>query len=185
VPSNRRRKPSALSCAVVALFAGALIAGCGGSSHKATSAPASTSTPGAGNTGLDPAFRKRANLVCTRIQEAFRKLPPFPYPSFDPTHPDVSKLPAIARYFASGSLPLSQSAGRALRALGQPARGQSAWQQFISVQQAKVVTFEHQVASARRSDATAFTATVYQFGPQAMQQGNLARALGLPACAMI
>jgi hypothetical protein len=97
----------------------------------------------------------------------------------------VSKLPAIARYFARTSLPLFRSSASALRALGQPSRGQTAWQQFLSDVQANVITLEHQVASAARSDAKAFIVTVNQFGPVTMKVGNIARALGLPACAMI
>src|SRR5437588_3842786 len=70
--------------AMVLLVLGA--AGCGGGSTD-------QSRPDI----LGKAFHVRATAVCQSALAQKRAQGPFPYPDFNPTRPDLSKLPSIAR----------------------------------------------------------------------------------------
>jgi hypothetical protein len=49
-----------------------------------------------GSPVLGSAFQSRAVALCESALAQKKALGPFPYPDFNPTAPDLSKLPAIA-----------------------------------------------------------------------------------------
>jgi hypothetical protein len=64
---------------------------------------------GSGTAGSSPpavgaAFASRTVAVC-HAAFAQKKAVPFPYPDFNPTQPDTSKLPGVARYEATNTVP--------------------------------------------------------------------------------
>lgn len=68
----------------------------------------------------DSAFLSRANTICAK-GVAHHTEHPFPFATFDPLHPDPSKLPELAEYFRLYG-PEEQTASQ-LIALGHRPRG--------------------------------------------------------------
>jgi hypothetical protein len=108
-------------------------------------------------------FIGRANATCRAAESRAQKLPPFPYSSFDPFHPDTSLLPQVGRFFdqpARRALP--EGLLTALRNLGQPPAGRSRWHDVLGARRTELATESAQISAALAVDVPAFVRTVYQ-----------------------
>jgi hypothetical protein len=165
-----------------------VLGGCGGGSDSSSSTSTTTtnSTPSsAGNPTATHAvertpFGKRVTAVCFKGTEALGTLPQFPFPTFDPLHPEVSKLPAIASFFQSGSLPAYQKLIAELKKIQPPASQKKKYDEFVQQLDRLVANLERQVAAAKSSDAKAFVVTVKAAGGQGLPDAE--SALGIRSC---
>jgi hypothetical protein len=169
-----RTPGSAAAC--VALALPALAAGCGSSSGGHATATSSTAARAA-----NAAFVARAVAICTKPGPATG---PFPYPSFQPLHPNVSELPAIGRYFEhANALSTLRSRLAELHALGSPAADSSDWQALLAAKQANINAAAAQYRAALASDARTFVTTVKSITAAAEHERAAASRVRAPACA--
>jgi hypothetical protein len=165
--SNCRQQ--ALTLAMMLLALGS--AGCGGGTGHGSRPPV-----------LGKAFQGRALTVCRAALARKKAQGPFPYPDFNPTRPDRSKLPGVARFEAKTVKIYERWRGEML-ALGQPPTGRAAWANVLRALDSHVRIIVEQQAAARRGDSKTF-ADDYYAGNKAqdeMQRG--AEAAGVPVCA--
>jgi hypothetical protein len=173
---TRRAWTSVSACLALVLLAFA--AGCG---SKSSTASQSTSTATA--RAAERAFASHANALCAQPQPPPPN-GPFPYPSFNPLHPERSKLPAIGRYFErGGGLAIVTKELAQLRALGTPPSNQADWQRLLAAKQARVTATAKQIQAALVTDVPTFIATVNTLTAVTDQERAAALALGAPACA--
>ena len=171
--------------AAIAAVATALGA-CGGGSDSSSSTSTSSESSGTGTpVGPDAAlenspFGKRVTSVCFLGTQALGSLPRFPFPGFDPLHPEVSKLPAIARYFENGSLPAYQKLIAELKKVNPPAAEKQKYEEFVHQLELLVANLQRQTAAAKSSDVKGFIATVKTAGGTGLP--NAESALGIRAC---
>jgi hypothetical protein len=152
---------------VVALLAVAS-AGCGGSG--------SSSRPAVGN-----AFQSKATTVCAKALAQKRAQGPFPYPHFNPTRPDRSKFPGIARVEAK-TVTIYETWLRDMRALGQPQKGRPAWAATVRALSRNGQIIADQQVAARQGDSHIFTKDYYDGNKAQHDLENAANAAGLPRC---
>jgi hypothetical protein len=168
---------SAPACLGLALLV--LVSGCGSKSSTATH---STSTPAA-STAAATVFVNRANAICTKPQTG-PSPGPFPFPSFDPLHPDRSKLPAIGRYFEHpNALPVLRGQIAQLRALGTPPKDQPDWQRLLAAMQSNLTATARQYQAALTANVSVFIATVKTVTATMSQERASATAFGARGCA--
>lgn len=109
------------------------------------------------------AFIRRADAACRASQAKSRRLPGFPFSSFDPFHPDPNLLPQVGRFFdqpARRRLP--RTLLRALQKLDQPPANVRAWHDVIKGRRTLLTNETTQIKAALAQDASAFVRTVYQ-----------------------
>lgn len=109
----------------------------------------------------DAAFVRRADRACRATEAAAERLPGFPFPSFDPFHPDPSLLPQVGRFFAQ---PARHRLPRALlarlRRLGRPPASARAWSRVLGARGALIANEDAQIRAALAADPAAFVRTV-------------------------
>jgi hypothetical protein len=175
----------------LALVAVAIVASCS-SSKAATSAPTTTSTsststststsgPITSGPGIEPSFQARATAICISTGAALRAEGSFPFPNFDPEHPDAAQLPAIATFEAK-TVANEQSWQKQLHALGQPNIGAAAWNTFLAAVDSNVVSTVAQQRAAQTGDSAAFTQTFHDLTAQGPGDTKAAVAIGAPIC---
>lgn len=154
--------------ALAALAAVALLAGCGGSG---------ASTVATATTG-PTAVRDKADALCETANRALLALPPFPFPTFDPLHPDPRRLRAVGRFYTGTGDPrpaLRRAiAGRA--ALARPGAG---LEQVVAADRQLIAAIEAQDAAALAGDVPAFVATVRRNERAGLAVERAADAYGL------
>jgi hypothetical protein len=127
---------------------------------------------------IDPAFVAKVNAFCAA--EA-RRVPTygkqFPYPHFDPDHPDLATLPKVGSYFAAG-LPERHQLPARLTALGEPATGRPQWDRIRGLALQENAVGIRQVNVALASQAQAFTETAHAITKIADELHNAARSAG-------
>jgi hypothetical protein len=161
-PRAARRAILSSSIALVALALG----GCGGGSKP--SGPK-----------LDAHFTQRVNAVCASELAFVNSKGPFPYPKFDPLHPDRALLPRVASALER-VVPHAQALPAKLRALGEPAAARGEWDRVRSLIAQAKRSSARQVAFARASSVTGFAAesrTANRLHNLITAQG---RAIGFP-----
>jgi hypothetical protein len=164
-------------CAALALLA--LVSACGSKSSTGTH---SISASGASATATT-AFVNRANAICTKPQTG-PSPGPFPFPSFDPLHPDRSKLPAIGRYFQrANALAVLRGQIAQLRALGAPPKDHPDWQRLLAAMQSNLSASASQIQAALRANVAVFIATVKTVTTTMSQERAAATAFGANGCA--
>jgi hypothetical protein len=131
---------------------------------------------------LGKAFTAKVIALCERALAQKRAEPPFPASDFNPTKPDISKLPTIGHYEAAGVRIFRTWLGRML-ALGPPPQGRDAWAALIVALRAHTRIIAHQQAAALRRDAAAFTHDFYAGNEVQRQTVRAAAAAGVPVCA--
>ena len=164
------------------------VAACGSSkrSNSATTAASSTSPPPAVSipstvaTTLDPSFIARANAICARAKAAIDAHGRFPYPSFDPLHPNPQLLPTIGAFFAANQ-PITERTLGELRGLGSPRRAQSQWTQLLALAKQDRVIADRQIVAAKAANVPAFVATVNAAHTSGPQLGKLGLTIGFTA----
>ena len=155
---------------VAAVLAAGLVASCG-SSKNTTSA--STSAPTT-SPGVDAAFIGRVNAICAR---ATKGITPFPYRSFDPTHPDPKLLPKVGAYLAEHQA-AADAVPAQLRELGAPATGQAIWSQMLALATSSRAIADRQIKAAKASDVPAFVATLGPVRQTSTQLAQLGKQAG-------
>jgi hypothetical protein len=167
--SHRWRIAQSLAPALALLVVGG--AGCGGGSGKSS-----------GSAVLGQAFQSRTEAVCRTALAQKRAQGPFPFPNFNPTRPDRSKLPAISRLEAK-SVTIYNGWLRGMRALGQPPTGQAKWGAVLQALRRNAAIIADQQAAGRRVDTSTFTKDYYEGNPAQTQLVTASKAAALPACA--
>jgi hypothetical protein len=149
----------------VGLFA---LAGCGGAKHPPPPM-------------VDAAFKAKVAPLCTAASTALKAQGAFPYPSFDPSHPDVSDFPGIAAYEAK-TVATETSWQSQLQALGKPSKGGVRWKRFLTIVGHAVKETAAQQAAAQTGAAAAFTQTYKTLSSQQKVDATAAKRIGLPSC---
>ena len=170
-PGQRCLSPSTGTAGVLLTGAVVLVVtACGGASSH-SQAPV-----------LGAGFSAKVIAECKRALAEKRAEPAFPFPSFNPTKPDATKLPAIGRYEVRG-VQIFRMWDRRLLMLGSPPRGREQWLALLKPLRAHVRIIADQQAAASRSDGTAFTRD-YNAGNEAQtEMTRAAAAAGVPICA--
>jgi len=156
------------------LLAGALtMAGCGRGSESGSGAPA-----------VGAAFANRAEAVCrdtVTLKDAQR---PFPFPDFNPSQPDVSKLPIIAP-FLEETVHTFSTWLQDLQALGDPPSGKEAWADVLKDVQSHVRIATEQQKAAEQSDVQTFVRDFEEGSAVQDDMLQAANAAGVPGCAEV
>jgi hypothetical protein len=174
---NLRKHRSPIAAGILLLSMSA----CGSSGKNATSSTTTTATRASESSQVDAAFQARAVAVCKAAGDKLRAQGSFPFPNFDPEHPDASKFPAIASYEAK-TVATERSWQTQLRALGHPSSGESAWIGFLDRIDSAVNESAAQQAAAQHSDSIAFTKTFHELSSSGLSNSQLAAAVGLAPC---
>jgi hypothetical protein len=162
-----------LLCAVAATGMVLGAAGCGGSASSTSSSSAPV---------LGARFSAKVVAECRRALAQKKAERPFPFESFNPTKPDIAKLPAIGRYERQG-VRIFRIWQQRMIALGSPARGRKEWAALLKPLKAHARIIADQQAAASRGDAAAFTRD-YDMGNKAQKEMvRAAKAAGVPICA--
>ncbi len=180
-PLPARTLPASLACSL--MFSVALAA-CGSSTTTTTNTAASES-PSLAKGSRSPAIESYVGGVASICATAASKLhsePPFPYPNFDPTHPDKSALPKVGQYFARTSLPVYESAVTKLKALPEPAATRQAAESLKRDLTAYTSNLQAQIRSAEAVNSPAFVTTVNTFKPIGDHLMTDFQALGATSC---
>jgi hypothetical protein len=170
---ERRRRLAAT--ALVAAIGIGVLAGCAGSP-----APAATANPSI----LGADFSTKALAACEAAHLMKQDEGPFPFPDFNPTKPDVSKLGAVADYLEKTAATYD-AWWATMKALGEPVGGGTAWTALLAAIDRHGQLTKDQIAAARSGDTTRFAAD-YDSGEQT--QAALLRAAsdaGIPDCAKV
>lgn len=134
-------------CAVVVPAAAALVAG----------AAACSGTASGASDGAHTAFVARVNAVC-QLAVDHHAGHDFPFPAFDPEHPDRAELPTVGKYFAhyGGLLTLSQR----LHELTPPPPDVKSWRQLLTLTDMLENNASAQIRAAEAKQVPAFVRTV-------------------------
>jgi hypothetical protein len=146
-------------------------AACGGSSGK-----------GSHPDSLGEAFQAKATAVCETALSQKKAQGPFPYPDFNPTQPDLSKLPSIAR-LETTTVKIYQQWRRDLLMLGDPPTGRTAWNHFLAALSDSLQAIVDQQDAGERVDGPRFTEDYYAGNKYQHELERAADGAGLPACA--
>jgi hypothetical protein len=103
-----------------------------------------------------------ADQICTHASRQLAALPPFPFPSFDPLHPDPGLLPQVGAFFTGPGdpRPILQALNTRLRALGQPRAASGRWARMLHARGAELAVINEQDRAALAGDAPAFVDSV-------------------------
>lgn len=129
-------------------------------------------------------FAAQARMVCRDALAMKKAQGPFPYPDFNPTKPDRSKLLGVAR-FLEKTINTFQTWLRDMEALGQPPTGRKAWTDLLRAIQTHVRLDIEQQAAAWRGDTETFI-NDYVEGVQSQEALlSAAESAGVPQCAAV
>jgi hypothetical protein len=131
---------------------------------------------------LGKAFQSRAVAVCQRALAQKKAQGPFPYPDFNPTKPDLSKLPAIAQSEAK-TVTIFQTWQQAMVGLGQPPTGQTEWADVLKALDSHVRIITEQQAAAQNGDGKTFTKDYYAGNKAQDEMQRASDDAGVPVCA--
>jgi hypothetical protein len=135
-----------------------------------------------GAPAFGPTFSAKVIALCRRALAEKKAEPPFPFPTFNPTKPDVSKLQAIGGYEARG-VQIFRTWVRGMLALGPPPRGRKQWVALLKPLSAHLRIIIDQQAAALRRDAAAFTRDYYAGNTAQSDMVRASQAAGVPVCA--
>jgi hypothetical protein len=126
-------------------------------------------------------FQGRAQAVCGAALAQKKGLGRFPFPNFNPTRPDLSKLPPIARLEIK-TVKIYDTWLREMLALGQPPTGKAAWGDVAAALRTNGRIITDQEAAARRVDGPTFTKDYYDGNKAQQELERASTAAGLPVC---
>jgi len=169
----------------VAILAAVGFAACGSSSKSnsgTANAPAghptaSIATPSSA-TAPKPTFIAQVTSVCAAAVPRLNAQGKFPYPNFDPLHPDVKLLPKVGAFIASVQAQDARLPAQLAR-LGSPDKQQAQWQQMLALANSLSATVARQIKAARASNAPAFVAATRELESIEMRLQKLALEVGL------
>jgi hypothetical protein len=133
--------------------------------------------------GRDRPFARRADGLCSGASRQLAALPPFPFPGFDPLHPDPALLPAVGAYFTGPGDPrpiLTELTTR-LRALGTPVAA-AAWQRVLRAEAAGIAVRTRQDDAALAADVAAFVTSVHATVGAGHELAIAASVFGATSC---
>jgi len=109
---------------------------------------------------ISPGFIAKANAYCSAENSRFNKVfGQFPFPNFEPLHPDVTTMRLVGKHFEKG-LSLRQAIPNELKALGEPQAGKSQWRELESLATQSDRTAITQIHDALAGKVKGFVATV-------------------------
>jgi hypothetical protein len=129
------------------------------------------------------AFIQHAVSACDATQRQAMTLPGFPFPAFDPFHPDKNLLPQVGRFFdqpARHRLP--RALLEELQRLGHPPASGAAWQAVLKARRAQIMSENAQISAALADNAPAFVRLVYQQARDYNQMVFSSAVFGVQAC---
>ena len=126
-------------------------------------------------------FSSRAQAVCQTALAQKKAQGPFPYPSFNPTKPDLSKLPAIGRLEAR-TVQIYRAWLDHMQALGQPPTGQAAWADVLAAVRRNLNFIADQQKAAQWEDGPTFTKDYFEGNKAQKDVERASDAVGVPAC---
>jgi hypothetical protein len=109
------------------------------------------------------AFRARANAACAGAAARLASLPPFPFSTFDPLHPDPALLPQVGQFFTGPGDP-RPTLGKLdadLRALGRPPADARGWARVLTARASSLAARTKQDDAALQSNVAAFVASLH------------------------
>jgi hypothetical protein len=167
---DERRLVRLRAAASVLVMASGLAA-CGGGATSGSASPAIGAT-----------FAKDVDAVCDAALEQKEAQGEFPFSDFNPTQPDLSKLPAISQFEAT-TVTIFETWQHRMLALGRPPAGEAAWADLLKALNSHVEIIVEQQAAAARGDAQTFTKDYYEGNDAQDDMMRAAAAAGVPDCA--
>jgi hypothetical protein len=127
-----------------------------------------------------------ADQTCTRASRRLASLPPFPFPNFDPLHPDPGLLPQVGAFFTGPGdpRPIFQTLNTRLRALGRPPAADGWWTRMLHARSAELAVINEQDRAALADDAPAFVHSVRDSTSAFRQIAITATVLGATRCVL-
>jgi hypothetical protein len=119
--------------------------------------------------------------VCQSALAQKRAQGRFPYPHFNPTQPDLAKLPGIARLEAK-TVKIYQTWLRQMVALGQPPKARAAWADVLRALRSNGRIIADQQVAAQRLDGRTFTKDYYNGNKAQHGLEHAANAAGVRLC---
>ena len=127
-----------------------------------------------------------ADQICTRASRQLAALPPFPFTTFDPQHPDPALLPQVGAFFTGPGdpRPIFDNLNARLRALGRPPAGRGRWAGLLHARSAELMVINEQDRAALASDAPAFVHSVHDSITAFRQIAITATVFGTTRCVL-
>jgi hypothetical protein len=109
------------------------------------------------------AFRARADAACGRAAAQLASLPPFPFSTFDPLHPDPALLPQVGQFFTGPGdpRPILTKLGGDLSNLGRPPADARGWARVLKARSSSLAARGEQDDAALQANVPAFVASVH------------------------
>ena len=134
--------------------------------------------------GVGSAFAAKAVAVCNAALAQKKAQGPFPYPDFNPTAPDPSKLQLIAPFLVETAVTF-QTWLSEMKALGQPPSGQEAWGDLVSAVASHARIATEQADAATSGDIETFEDDYHEGTDTQDVLLSAANAAGVPECAAV
>ena len=127
-----------------------------------------------------------ANGICSRSATKLAGLPAFPFPQFDPLHPDPALLPQVGAFFtgAGDPRPILTALELQLRSLGRPAALATEWSGVLRARQGQLKLIDVQDTAALAVDVSGFVRTVRQSTRAFRKVALTASAFGATRCVL-
>lgn len=154
------------------------------SASSATAPTPTTATPSPPTVPagpLDAVFKAKADIQCQAVGAELRQQGAFPFPDFDPNHPDASRFPQIAAY-ESQTVAAEKEWQSRMHEIGTPKTGAATWLALLHAIDVAVGYTADQQQAAKRGDAAAFRTSFENLTKQAPTGTQAALAAGLPSC---
>jgi hypothetical protein len=131
-------------------------------------------------------FVAHADQICTRAAGQLAALPPFPFPNFDPLHPDPGLLPQVGAFFTGPGdpRPILQTLNMRLRGLGQPPAARGRWARMLDARVAELAVINAQDRAALAGDVPAFVHSVRDSTSAFRQIAITATVFGTMRCVL-
>ena len=125
-----------------------------------------------------------ADHICNRAARQLAALPPFPFPNFDPLHPDPALLPHVGAFFTGPGdpRPIVETLNARLRALGRPPAERDWWDRMLHARGAELTVINEQDRAALAGDAPAFVHSVRDSTSAFRQIAITATVFGTTRC---
>jgi hypothetical protein len=129
------------------------------------------------------AFIRGANAACRAAARKFASLPPFPFSTFDPFHPDPQLLLQVGRFIQQpGRRRLRRLLLAELGRLGPPPANNEAWQSVLKARRAALANLTRLMTTALAGNAPAFVRAVYQQGRDYNRLVFTSAVFGVQSC---
>lgn len=122
--------------------------------------------------------------MCQRVLALKKAQGPFPYPDFNPTAPDPSKLRGVANFLEKTQRTFETWLSD-LRKLGPPPSGRAAWADLLAAIQRHVELNGEQILAARRGDLKTFSDDYVKGTGVQNQSLSAANDAGVPECSSV